>query len=135
MSAIRTIRISPEVIESAKSIQDNFSCDGSAAIGDLVRASATIAGGVDVAADNSVKRPVIGLILAKPSATVATVLLLGKITGLAGLTQGDTLFLSGTGTFTGTVPVGAGYIQILGVAVNTTEVIFSPQLRVVRRNP
>jgi len=135
MPAVRTTRIRPEVIESAKTLVDSFICDAGAAVGDFVRASATISGGVDVAADNTIKRPVIGLILTKPTATTATVLLIGKATGFSGLTQGATLFLSASGGLTTTPPAGAGYVQIIAVAIAPDTVVFSPQLRVVRRNP
>jgi len=133
MTAVRSTRIKAST--KAKTLQDIFPCDASAATGDFVRASATIAGGVDVASNNAIKRPVIGLILSKPTTTTAEILLLGKASGFSGLTQGDTVFLSSTGTATTTAPGGSGYLQILGAATNTTEIIFSPQLRVVRRNP
>ena len=133
MTAVRSTRIKAST--KAKTLQDTFPCDVSAVTGDLVRASDTLAGGVDVAVDNLIQRPVIGLILSKPTTTTAEILLLGKASGFSGLTQGATVFLSSTGTATTTAPVGPGYLQVLGAATNTTEIIFSPQLRVVRRNP
>lgn len=133
MPAIRSTRIRP--ITKAKTVQDTLICDVSASVGDLVRASDTIPDGVDVAVDNSEKRPVIGLILNKPTTTSAEILFLGLVNGFSGLTQGATLFLSATGTVTSTVPPGAGYVQILGSAVDPTKILLSPQLRVVRRNP
>lgn len=133
MTLVRSTRILP--LTKSKTLQDILICDVSASIGDLVRASSTIVDGVDVAVDNNEKRPIIGLILNKPTTTTAEILFMGMNSGFSGLTQGATLFLSSSGIITDTAPVGPGYIQVLGTALGPNKIFLSPQLRVVKRTP
>ena len=68
---------------------------------------------------------VFGLVIAKPTATTANVLLAGTATGLSGLTRGLKIYISGTGFLTQTAPVGGGpdklWSQAIGVATTATK--------------
>lgn len=132
MGLITTTRIVP--ITEAKTVGEILSCSSSASVGDLVRASKTTGDKVDVAINNSLKEPVIGIIISKPTTTTAGILFFGQLEITETLTQGTTVFLSATGTLTSTAPIGAGYLQVLGVVINENKILFNPQYRVVKRN-
>ena len=117
---------------SIGSLTANRTCLATAAVDDLVTESDTIAGGVDVATNNTDIKPVIGVIIAKPNPTTATVLFQGQLTGQAGLTKARKVFLSAAGLITSTAP-SSGYVQELGNAIDADKVDFNPQnVRVLR---
>jgi len=95
-----------------------YTCIAGDAVGDVVYISA--ANTVALAdANDAAKRPAIGIITAKASATSCTVQFFGEVTGLAGLTAGAAYYLSETaGDMTATPP--AGNVQLLGYAKSTT---------------
>ena len=107
-------------------------CDISAIVGDLVMESSTSVNTVDVASDNTDLRPVFGIIIEKVDSTTAKILLIGTISGFSGLTKGNQIFLSITGSITSTPPI-TGYLQSLGVAKESTEVDFNPKMQRVKR--
>lgn len=108
-------------------------CLVGASVGDLVMESASVANTVDITTNNVDSRPIIGVIVEKPTTTTARIASSGTVTGLSGLSKGDTVFLSASGTITSTVPV-SGYIQYLGVASEIDEVNFQPSIIRVKRN-
>jgi len=56
-----------------------------------------------------------------------TFLLMGKVTGLTGLTQGSTYYVSPTtGEITATPPSGGQFLRVVGHATSTTEFMFNP---------
>jgi len=113
-------------------IQEIRTCDVSATVGDLVMESDSVANQVDVAVNNTDIRPVIGVIVDKPTTTTCQIMMVGRVSGLSGLTKGRKVFLSETGTITSTL-VTTGYIQCLGVAKEADEINFNPQLQRVLR--
>ena len=89
----------------------------------------------DASAANAGKL-VVGFVLeGSTSPGPATVYFEGTITGLSGLTPGDTYFVSGStpGAVTNTPPTTTGYItQKVGVAISATELSFEPGEPVIR---
>lgn len=86
-------------------------------------------------ADNSAAAtgPVAGVVITKPTSTTAEVQFSGIISGYAGLTAGAVQFLGTTGGIIETsLPTTPGnVIQKIGIAVDTTTLLFDPDLRVV----
>jgi len=125
--AIRPAR--PEQSESIVSLRN---CLVGASIGDLVLESLAIVNGVDTSSDNTDIRPVIGIIISKPTTTTCDVFMLGLLDGFAGLTKGGKVFLETDGSITQTI-VSTGYVQTLGIASDTDTINFNPQtIRVLR---
>ena len=114
-------------------IKEVRTCDVSAAIGDLVMESSTIANKADVATDNLDIRPVMGVIISKPTTTTCEIMMVGRVSGFSSLNKGFKVFLSGTGSITSTAPA-SGYVQCLGTAKESTEVDFNPQIQRVKRS-
>lgn len=113
-------------------IKEIRTCDVFASVGDLVMESDSVANKVDVAINNTDIRPVIGIIISKPTTTTCQIMLVGRVSGLSGLTKGRKVFLSESGELTSTL-VNTGYIQCLGVAKEADEIDFNPQLQRVLR--
>ena len=72
------------------------------------------------------KMPVVGFIEDKPTATTCVVRLSGELSGFVGLTSGAHVFV-GLGVI-GHAPVtrpgsGVRHVQVVGVAVSTTEIL------------
>jgi hypothetical protein len=107
-------------------------CDVSAAVGDFVYIDPAVANKVLVNTDNVIDYPTIGIIIAKITSTLCRVALYGEITGFAGLTQADYVFLSPTGDASTSHPA-AGYIQILGYATGPDRMILNPQILRTKR--
>lgn len=86
--------------------------------------------------DNS-KIPSIGVIVAKSSGTDCTVRLFGKMSGtVSGLTPGKALFVGIGGSLSHSIPSpGAtfAYVQPMGVAVDSDEVLLQPSLSIIKR--
>lgn len=119
---------------SAQTLVVSRNCLEAVSVGDLVVESLTIVNGVDAVSDNNDVRPVIGIVIEKPSTTTCRVLLVGTIGGLSGLTKASKVFLNTDGTITSSV-VTTGYLQCLGTARDVDTVDFNPQLNRVRRTP
>lgn len=117
---------------SSQSIVVSRNCLISVSVGDLVMESNLIANGVDEVTNNTDVRPVIGLVLEKPTTTTCKVLLQGTVEGLSGLTKAGKVFLNTDGTITSTV-VSTGYLQCLGTSRDADAVDFNPQLNRVLR--
>lgn len=100
------------------------------AAGDFVYIDAS--GDVRKADASNTAKLAIGFVLsAVTAASDATVYMEGTNTGLTGLTAGTRYFLSPSspGTHTATVPTTAGHtVQVLGTAIDTTELSFEPQI-------
>lgn len=78
--------------------------------------------------------PAAGVVVAKPTPTTATMILLGRVTGLAGMTPGARQYVgvSGARVEAGALPTTPGsVIQQIGVAESATAMIFEPQQIVV----
>lgn len=113
-------------------LTDTRNCLVSATIGDLVMESSTTINTVDVVTDNTDIRPVFGIIISKPTTTTCVILLLGVIAGFGGLTKGRKIYLSTSGSLTSTPPT-TGYLQSLGVAKESDEIDFYPNMQRVKR--
>lgn len=111
--------------QTAERVVLTLSCDASTVVGDTVYQSSAADSTVIPATNNTVVNQVIGVCIEKINATTAKILVLGIVTGLSGLTRGDRIFLSTTGTLTNTKP-GTGYLHNLGVALSSTEALFIP---------
>lgn len=123
-AALAVAKTAPKVILMA--------CNPSAAVRDLVYQDTSVDMKAIVASNNTATEPVIGIILDKPSSTTANVLILGIVSGYSGLTRGSKLFLGIGGTFTHAAPT-SGYVQPLGVALSSTQVLFIPSIHRTKR--
>jgi hypothetical protein len=102
----------------------SYGCPITVSVLDVVYLSS--ANTVDQAdADDVTKRPLVGIVIAKPTTTSATVLYYGELDGFTGLTPGDTYYLSTTpGQLTATAPTASGSIQQrVGFARSTTRFV------------
>jgi hypothetical protein len=116
----------PDQIASAAG---QYTVPGAVNVGDLVYAT-----GVNTAdvADNGAEAttPAIGIVIAKPLATTATLAYLGEVTGLAGMTPGAIQYLGSSGGLVeaGSLPSTPGsVIQQVGVALTATKLLLDPQ--------
>ena len=110
--------------ESGK-VTVSFDCDAGASPGDFVYQDFSNDEKVLVLSNNTQVGQCIGIIDTKPAATTAKVLLIGPYEGFAGLSRGNPVFLSTSGTATTTKPI-SGYLHRLGVAVSTTKILLIP---------
>lgn len=118
--------------DEATRVVVTMGCDSSAAVGDIVYQDTSVNDWVVVATNNTDARQVIGAIYSKPTPTTCKVILLGELSAYSGLSTGAKVFLSTSGTPTQTAPA-TGYVQNLGVAVNSTTILFiANNLRVKR---
>lgn len=126
----------------AVQVKDNIStqtivvlrnCSISDSIGNLVVESNSLSNGVDSITDNTDVRPVIGIIIEKPTTTTCKVLLQGTLSGFSGLNKANKVFLNIDGTVTSTV-VTTGYLQCLGTSIDADVINFNPQLNRVKRS-
>ena len=107
-------------------------CDSGATVGDIVMYTTTNDENVDVSTTNDDIRPSIGIIIEKVDPTTAKIMIMGEFNGASGLTPGNKIFLSTTGSLTSTPPT-VDYLQCMGVAISTTKFLFSPQIQRVKR--
>jgi hypothetical protein len=118
--------------QTARAVVIPFSCEASASTGSLVYQDPLNDNKVLENTNNTIVNQTIGVLIEKPSATSCNVLVLGIAQGFSGLTVGDRIFLSTTGTITQTPPTN-GYLHNLGVAVSSSEILFIPNnIRVLR---
>lgn len=75
--------------------------------------------------DNNQVKLTIGIVISKPTSTTCKVKVLGVEDGFSGLSIGDRVWLSPTGGLT-TVTPATGYQQVLGIAVSSTKIYFTP---------
>lgn len=110
---------------------DNVPCDSSIAIGDL----AVFLGGTVYKPTSNlnvvIPYGIAGVVMAKASSTICSIMATGEVTGFFGLTAGLPLFISSTGDYTHTCPA-TGNVQQLGFAIDSTRLVFSPK-QVLRR--
>lgn len=111
--------------ETAREIVIPFTCEASAAEGDLVYQDPLNDKRVIVATDNTQVPQVFGVIKEKSGPTDANVLILGIAGGFSSLTISGRIYLSTTGTITQTIPT-TGFVHNLGFAVSETEILFIP---------
>ena len=114
----------------------SYTCEDFASIGDLVYISESLPTKVEINDDNMSDQPTIGIILKKVGDTNCIVCFIGKLPALTfpGLSIGDKLFLSSTGTISSTVPT-TGYIQELGFCYANDKVFLKPIYTRIKRNP
>ncbi len=115
------------------SASGQYTVPAGVAVGDLIYAT-----GVNTAdqADSAgvATMPCFGIVLAKPTATTATAIYAGQAGGFAGMTPGLEQYVGtlGARVEAGALPTTPGsVIQRIGIAVNATTLIFSPQQLVV----
>lgn len=120
----------PESTQADTNIIKN--CDASVAVGDIVYESTIADNTVVTTVDNTNLAPAIGVVVAKPTATTATVQTYGEYSGASGLQRGEKVFLSTSGNFTSTPP-NTDYVQTLGFALSPTSVFINPNYVRVKR--
>jgi len=109
-----------------------FTVPAGTVVGDLVYPSGNLA--MTQADNSSVATQAVALIVEKPTSTTATLLFMGRVKGFAGLSFADELFLGSSGAFvtsSGLPTAADSIIQKVGQAVDTTTIIFNPQIAVV----
>jgi hypothetical protein len=111
--------------DNAKRILIPFSCLASVDVGDLVYQDSSVDERVNTAVDNTTVAQIIGVVYSKSQPTIANVLVLGVAEGFSGLSRGDRVFLSTSGTPTTTKPA-SGYLHNLGVAISATDFLIIP---------
>jgi len=97
-----------------------------AVVGDLIYGTGVFTGAL---ADNSsgTTVPAIGVVIAKPAATTATLAYFGEAASFAGLTPGAVYYVGLAGAVTLAPPVAAGsVVQQVGVAASATTMVFNP---------
>lgn len=126
---------STEEAESATRIVLTFDCEITAAVGDVVYQKDGDDTFVLVNVNNTQVKASIGVIIEKGVGGITCdVLVLGIEDGFSGLSIGDKVWLSGSGTPTSTKP-GTGYLQNLGTAVSATQIYFQPNTQRVNQSP
>lgn len=114
-------------------------CSASVNLNDAVAITASAS--VDQAEnDNVARRPAVGLVVSKPSATSCVVRYAGELPGFVGLSPGSTYYLGATlGTITSTPPdrlIDPGAIrQVIGVALSATILIVDIERDVLQLAP
>ena len=111
--------------EIARRVILDFDCLATTAVHDPVYQDPGTAGRVLSNTDNTEVEITIGVVIEKPTTTTCKVLVLGLEDGFSGQSIGDKVFLSTSGGLTNTAP-STGYQQVLGVAITTTQILFTP---------
>ena len=109
-----------------------IACEETAAINDFVYQSGDTDDFAVVAETNTEDPSVFGLIFAKTTPTLALVMLLGAKNGYSGLVRNKNVYLGTDGKAT-TTPPSTGDLQILGIALSSTRILFKPILQKVRQ--
>lgn len=117
-----------EAVEGAVTEIIEMNCDSGASVGDLVRLNYDVDNFVDVAVDNSIKRPIIGMIKEKLTSTTCKVILTGVVDKI--LDRGR-VYLADSGAFT-TSPPTAGYLQTLGYSFGNGKLRLDPNAIVTK---
>jgi hypothetical protein len=107
-------------------------CDAADVAGDLVYVTGPDIGGLlqvaKVDIDDGAKMPAVGIIITKASSTDCTVRVSGEFDlSAGGLTPGDPIFVSATGTLTTAPPsrpgAGSRFIQRVGIALTAKKLM------------
>jgi len=117
--------------DGSKIVEDR-DCDSGLATGDLVHESKTVYRGVDKVINNTDVRLIVGIVISKPSATVAKIMFMGAYDGITGFNTGAKVYCSGTGTLTYSLPT-IGYVQILGNTSDGEHMDFNPAMSQIMR--
>lgn len=112
-------------VEFAQKIAITYMSDPSVVVGDIVRPSTTVTDTVVSLTDNVYPNLAVGIVISKPSATQAEVLISGRIAGFTGLVFGKPVFIGTSGEITTTVPT-TGHQQKMGSAITSTEIFLLP---------
>lgn len=120
-------------VQSLTSASGSFAVLAGTAIGDVVYVSGSNAAAV---ADNAAvaTMPAAAIIVAKPTATTATLAFSGLVGGLSGMTPGAKQYAGAAGALieAGALPTTPGeVIQQVGVAITSTILLLDPQLMTV----
>lgn len=118
--------LQPITQDAISTVKVEFTCDASAAVYDWVIMSQTVTGKVESVVNNNYDDLIVGVICDKPTSTTCNVMMLGRLDGFAGLTPGFRVFVDTGGTpSTSKPPTGA--VQVLGLAISTTEMLVDVQ--------
>lgn len=133
VDAMENITVGATTVFTLTSAAGQFAVPSGVTVGDLVYAT-----GADAAdlADNSAvsSMPCFGIVIAKPTATTATLAFMGLVAGLSGMTPGLEQYVGTTGARVeaGSLPSALGsVIQQVGIAISPTTMILAPQAVVV----
>ena len=105
-----------------------FGCDAALSVGDWVYVDNANDNKAIKSANNTDTNPVIGVCFDKSGDNNCRVLCLGLMDGFTGLVRGSKVFLNTDGTATTTRPT-IGYVQTLGVAVSSNEMLVKTDLQ------
>lgn len=114
-------------------------CQGTDQVGDMVYVSGDSIGGIiqvsKVDITDYSKMPGVGVIVSKSSSTQCVILRYG-ILSVLGLIPGKTYFVDFNGAPTATRPVATGgqkvFVQVLGVAMDSSRMLFNPSFNLTR---
>jgi len=110
-------------VEGAVQLTKVMACDSGVAVDDWVYQSETVDNLAVAAADQNPAKPVIGIVIAKPSLTQCEVMYLGITPFTVGRGQ---LYLGLTGQASDAAPA-TGYIQKLGMSFGDGEILVRPE--------
>ena len=111
---------------------ENYYCNGTLVVGDLVYSSSTIDRYAIKAIDNNSINPVMGIVTSIVSINTVEVTHLGFFNVSVTLERGKKVFVSETGLVTTTILL-TNYLQVLGVAISESTMYLNPELRRCRR--
>lgn len=116
------VLITNTLASEANSVINNFICDNSVVVGDLLTMD-PIANHLVTVTNNAIAtipNGIFGVCHAKPTAGTADVLTMGIFTGVTGLSAAQPVFVSTTGTVTHTIP-STGVVQQIGFSKSATS--------------
>lgn len=117
----------PSAGATVQSADGAWTVPSGVAVGDLVYVTGSFQ--ADEADNDSLATaPAIGVVIAKPTATTATLAYFGETAVFSGLTPGVSYFLGENGGVTATAPSTSGeVVQRVGVAVASNTLLFDPE--------
>lgn len=112
-------------------IAQDYGCYETSQVGDVVAITPLLTDHVTSLTTNVYQNLALGVIIRKPSDTVATVLISGKLDdsayGLMGLTAAQPAFIGTDGRMT-TTPPSSGHRQIMGLAISASRMVLIPSM-------
>lgn len=118
------------LIRSGASLTRVMNCASTLASGDLVYQSLTIDNHAVKATDNNTTKPVVGLVVGKPTSTTALVLFMG-VTSYT-VNRGK-IYVSETGTVTNAAPT-TGHLHPIGESFGDGKIFFKPDNFRIKRS-
>lgn len=102
----------------------DFACLASVSVADLVRHSLSLDNTVETITSNTslhIPHGILGVCIAKPTTTTASIISAGLASGFSGLTRGVAVFVQTSGLAGHSIPT-TGMVQQIGIATSATEI-------------